>query len=266
MIKNMGKISKYVLVFACLLVLFSPWDAIFARDAVHIPSRGQDYVNDFAGLLDYSDKLVITKFAAELEKKTTAQIAVVTIKTTKPETIQGFSVRLFDQWKIGQKGKDNGVLLLMAVDDRKAWITTGYGIEGAIPDVIASKIVRGVMTPYFKRGQYSQGVKEGSVAVISLIAKEYDVEITGQETQVYQAVYRKKSGLEVIFTVLFFILIIGMRSGFLGYFLLGSLIGGRRRGGHWYGAGFGGSGGGFSGGFGGFGGGMTGGGGGGGGW
>jgi len=264
MIKNMSKISQCVLVLVFFSVLFS--SAIFARDAVHIPSRGQDYVNDFAGLLNHSDKLAITKFAVELEKKTTAQIAVVTIKTTKPETIQGFSVRLFDQWKIGQKGKDNGVLLLMAVDDRKAWITTGYGIEGAIPDVIANKIVRDVMIPYFKRGQYSEGVIKGAIAVISLVAKECDVEITGQEMQVYQVVHRKKSGLEIIFTILFFILIIGMRSGFLGYFLLGSMIGSRRRGGYWHGAGFGGSSGGFSGGFGGFGGGMTGGGGGGGGW
>ncbi|MDP8216195.1 MAG: TPM domain-containing protein [Candidatus Kaelpia imicola] len=260
----MGKISKYVLVPIFFYMLFSFMS--FAGDAVSIPSRGQDYVNDFAGLLNYSDKVTIARFAAELEKKTTAQIAVVTIKTAKPETIQGFSVRLFDQWKIGQKGEDNGILLLMAVDDRKAWITTGYGLEGAIPDLIANKIVRDVMIPYFKRGQYSEGITKGAVAIISLVAKEYDAEITGQETQVYQTVHRKKSGLEVIFTILLLLFVISMRSGLLGYFLIGSMIGGRRRGGYWHGAGLGGSGGGFSGGFGGFGGGMTGGGGGGGGW
>ncbi len=264
MIKMNDKIFKCLLVFVCSLALFS--SAIFAAESMPIPSRGQDYVNDFAKLLDNSDKLIITKFAVELEKKTTAQIAVVTIKTTQPETIEGFSVRLFDKWKIGQKGKDNGVLLLMAVDDRKAWITTGYGMEGAIPDIIANKIVQDVMIPYFKRGQYSKGVTNGAIAIISLVAKEYDIEITGQETQVYQAVHRKKSVLELIFTILIFVLFISMRSGFFSYFLLGSLLGGRRRGGHWHGAGFGGSSGGFGGGFGGFGGGMTGGGGGGGGW
>lgn len=264
MTKNISQISKCILVFSFLYVLFSP--AIAARETGSIPARGQDYVNDFAGLLSYSDKVAIARYAAELERKTTAQVAIVTIKTTQPETIQGFSVRLFDQWKIGQKGKDNGVLLLVAVDDRKAWITTGYGMEGAIPDVIANKIVRDGMIPYFKRGQFSEGIMNGAVSVISLVAKEYDVEITGQETQVYKAVHRKKSGLEIVFTILFFILVMGMRSGLLGYFLLGSMMGGRRRGGHWYGAGTGGSGGGFSGGFGGFGGGMTGGGGGGGGW
>jgi uncharacterized protein len=264
MIKNMGKISKYLLALTFFSILFS--SAIFAGGEVRIPSRGQDYVNDFAGLLKHSDKLTISNFAHELEKKTTAQIAVVTIKTTKPETIQGFSVRLFDQWKIGQEGKDNGILLLMAIDDRKAWITTGYGMEGAIPDVIANKIVQSTMIPYFKRKQYSEGITKGAIAVISLAAKEYNVEITGQEAQVYQAVHRKKSVLEIIFPILIFIFIIGSRSGFLGYFLLGSMMGGRRRGGYWHGAGSGGSSGGFGGGFGGFGGGMTGGGGGGGGW
>lgn len=267
-------ISKYVLAFAFSLALFSPWDAApwrgrfaaFAGDVVDIPSRGQDYVNDFAGLLNDLDKLTITRFAAELERKTTAQIAVVTIKTTKPETTQGFSVRLFDQWKIGQKGKDNGVLLLMAIDDRQAWITTGYGLEGAIPDVIANKIVRTVMIPYFKRSEYSAGITKGAIAVISLAAKEYDTQITGQEQQVYQAVHRKRNALELLFPLLIFLLFISMRTGLLGYFLMGSMIGGHRRGGYWHGAGVGGSGGGFGGGFGGFGGGMTGGGGGGGGW
>jgi len=264
MMKNINKISQCVWVFSFLCILFSP--AIFAEETVSIPARGRDYVSDFAGLLNSSDKVAITRFAAELERKTTVQTAIVTIKTTQPETIQGFSVRLFDQWKIGQKGKDNGVLLLVAVDDRKAWITTGYGMEGAIPDVIANKIVRDVMIPSFKRGQYSEGIVKGAISVISLAAKEHDVEITGQETQVYRAVHRKKSGLEIVVTILFFNLFIGMRTGFLGYFLMGSMIGGHRRGGYWYGAGAGGSGGGFSGGFGGFGGGMTGGGGGGGGW
>jgi len=261
--QSMGKILKLILSSALFFGLFSY--AVCAKE-VDIPPRGQGYVNDFAGLLNSNDKLAMTKLAGELEKKTTAQIAVVTVQTTGPESIHGFSVRLFDRWRIGQEGKDNGVLLLMAVNDRKAWITTGYGLEGVIPDVIANKIVRSVMIPYFKQGQYSKGMKEGTVAVISLIAKEYDVQITGQETQVYQAVHRKKSGFEIIFTILFFVLIIGMRSGFLGYFLLGSMMGGRRRGGYWHGAGIGGSGGGFGGGFGGFGGGMTGGGGGGGGW
>ena len=276
MIKNCVKYFKLMVRRASLgrywnialvsFLLFSICVSAALAKEVNIPSRGQGYVSDFAGLLEPSDKTAIIKFASELEKKTTSQIAVVTIQTTQPETIQGFSVRLFDQWKIGQIGKDNGVLILISVNDRKAWITTGYGLEGAIPDVIAYKVVQERMIPYFKNGQYSQGIREGAVAIISLVAKEYDVEITGQEEQIYQIVHRKKGLLEIIFPILLLIFIISSRSGLLGYFLVGSMIGGRRRGGYWHGAGIGGSGGGFSGGFGGFGGGMTGGGGGGGGW
>lgn len=263
MIKKFTLLSKAIP--ALFLVVFLSYSSANAQE-VKIPTRGQGYVSDFANLLKPNDKLTITKFAGGLEKKTTAQVAVVTIQSTQPETIQGFSVRLFDQWKIGQQGKDNGTLILIAVKDRKAWITTGYGLEGAIPDVIANKIVQTKMIPYFKSGQYSQGITEGSIAVISLIAKEYDVEITGQEAQVYQAVRQKSSPLQILFSILMFIFIIGSRSGFLGYFLMGSMLGGHRRGGYWHGAGMGGARGGFSGGFGGFGGGMTGGGGGGGGW
>ena len=263
MTRKFSRSFKFILTFS---LFFSLLISSALAIEVKIPTRGQGYVSDFASLLKPNDKLTITKFSSELEKKTTAQLAVVTIQSTQPETIQGFSVRLFDQWKIGQKGKDNGTLILIAVKDRKAWITTGYDLEGAIPDVIAQKIVQAKMIPYFKSGQYSQGIKEGSVAVISLIAKEYGAQITGQEAQVYQAVHRKRSPLQILFTILMFILIIGSRSGFLGYFLMGSMLGGRRRGGYWHGAGFGGARGGFSGGFGGFGGGMTGGGGGGGGW
>lgn len=263
MTKTFPKTILYLL--GLVIFCFSSLPLLHAGE-VNIPVRGQDYVSDFAQLLNSSDKATITRFARELEKKTTAQIAVVTIKTTQPETIHGFSVRLFDKWKIGQQGKDNGVLLLIAVTDHKAWITTGYGLEGAIPDVLAQKIVQDIMIPYFKRNQYSSGIREGAIAIISLAAKEYNTQITGQEAQIYQRVHRRKSPLDILFTILLFIFIIGLRSGFLRFFLIGSLLRGHRRSGYWHGAGMGGSGGGFGGGFGGFGGGMTGGGGGGGSW
>lgn len=264
MIMNIKMIAKCAAALSLSGILFC--SIVTAREVESIPSRGQSYVSDFAGLLSPTDKTAITRYASELEKKTTAQIAVVTMGSTQPENIQAFSVRLFDQWKIGQQGKDNGVLLLVAVNDRKAWITTGYGLEGAIPDVIANKIVQKTMLPDFRQGKFSTGITKGAVSIISLVAKEYDVTITGQETQVYQTVHRGKSGFEIILTILIFIFIFGMRTGLLGYLFMGSMLGGRRRGGYWHGSGTGGSSGGFSGGFGGFGGGMTGGGGGGGGW
>jgi uncharacterized protein len=229
-----------------------------------IPPRPQGYVSDYAGVIDPGVRGRIGSFAAELQKRTGAQVAVVTVRTTRPESAHSFSVRLFDAWKIGEEGKDNGALILVAVDDRQAWITTGYGIEGIIPDATANKIVREVMAPLFREGRYSEGILKASVAVISLIARESGITITGEEDSVHKAVSGRTGGMEALFTLFLFLMIFGARSGFFGYFLLGSMAGGRRRGGHWYGAG--GSSGGSFGGFGGFGGGMTGGGGGGGGW
>ena len=258
------KIAGYIL--GAVLFHATLCGAASQGELVSIPERPSGYVNDYAGLIQPGEEAAINAFAAELNKKTTAQVAVVTVGTTSPETAHSFSVRLFDKWKIGQKGKDNGVLILVAVNDRQAWITTGYGMEGAIPDAVANKIVRDVMAPSFKKGKYSEGILNGSVAVISLMAKEYGVKVTGKEESTHKALAREKSGLEILLTIILFIVIIGMRSGFLGYFLLGSMVGGRRRGGYWYGTGGGSSRGSFGGGFGGFGGGMCGGGGGGGGW
>ncbi len=254
---SIAKLTRFLLLILILGAGFiSP---SWAQDKT-LPMPKNGYVHDFAGLMNASDSRQITQYAAELDKKTSAQVAVVTVKTTQPDTIQGYSVRLFDKWKIGQKGKDNGILILVAVSDRKAWITTGYGLEGAVPDALANKIVNQVMIPFFKKDQYSQGIKKGALAVISLIAKEYNMNITGQENQVHQTINRKKSPFEIVFMILFLLLLFSSRSGLLGYFLLGSLAGnGRRRGGYWYGSGVGGSSSGFGGGFGGFGGGMTGG-------
>ncbi len=239
---------------------------IFDADAKDLPiPEPQGYVNDYTNLINAADAQEIKRLAYELEQKTTAQIAVLTVKTTKPETIESFAVRVFDQWKIGQKGKDNGVLILIAVEDREAWIATGYGLEGALPDVICSKIVRDVMVPHFKGGNYSQGILKGTIAIISLVAKEYNVQITGQENNFYDFAHESSNEIDPLLAFVIFLIIIFV---ILRFFFWGSMWGP-----YWYGGGgyygggsSGGFGGSFGGGFGGFGGGMTGGGGGGGRW
>ena len=243
------------LIFVCSLT------TVAAARFVDISKQPEGYVNDYANVIEASDREAISNSIRELEEKTTAQVAVVTVKTTHPEEIQQFSVRVYDQWKIGQKGKDNGVLLVVAVEDREAWITTGYGLEGALPDVVCSKIDRDVMIPHFRQGNYSQGIRAGVGAIISLIAKEYNVTITGQEGMVHNDVHSINNDqlFFMIFIFLFPLLMLyhrysdGRGVGSSGY-RYGGLDGG-------YGGG-----GSFGGGFGGFGGGMTGGGGGGGRW
>ncbi len=222
------------------------------------------YVNDFAGLLSDGDRQQTSQILQTLDDKTTAQVSVVTVKTTQPEEIAQFSMRIFDQWKIGKKGKDNGALILVAVNDREAWITTGYDLESYLPDVTCSQIIRQIMVPYFKNQDYSTGIKKGVNAVASIIAKHYNVQIDGVDLSAVNVANDSEDNIPLPLLILIILAVIcfmifssRMRTGG-GYF-------GGYGGGGYGGGGFSG-GGSFGGGFGGFGGGMSGGGGGGGRW
>lgn len=257
--KKTGVLFAAALVLSCAVLL--------PAGAQRYPAyRG--YVNDFAGVIKSDAVGKITTIASELEEKTTAQIAVVTVATIQPETIEDYAVTLFEKWGIGQKGKDNGVLILLAVNDRKVRIEVGYGLEGALTDAMSSAIVQQAMIPRFKEGGYSEGILAGAAAAANIVAGEYNTELIGL-VSVPESHYKVKAispGMMIVrtlITLVFFILFFGMRTGLLFFWLFGS---GRRRGGYWYGTGVRGSGGGFSGGFGGFGGGLSGGGGASGGW
>lgn len=257
---------KFKFIFILLISLFCVNCSVLAQEATFPSYRG--YINDFANIIEPGELQKLNGLAVALEQKTTAEIAVVTLKTTKPYDVQDYSVRLFEKWKIGKAGKDNGLLILVAVEDRKGWITTGYGLEGAIPDAEASRIYNKIMVPYFKKGEFSKGILAGSIALVDLTAREYNVNIEDLpdlSKQYVEPVQESPlaSFIQSLFTLLFFIFFFGLRMGLFGFLLFGT---GRRRGGRWYGGGLAGTGGGFGGGFGGFGGGFTGGGGAGGGW
>ncbi|MEE9367696.1 MAG: TPM domain-containing protein [Pontiella sp.] len=219
-------------------------------------------VNDFANVIPAAQERKIESIIDELEQKTGAEIAVVTVPSLDGGEIDDFTNRLFGKWGIGQKGKDNGLMFLAAMQDRKMRIEVGYGLEGAIPDSKAGRIRRDVITPYFKSGNPGEGILAGVAILSQEIAKEYNVELTGTATQ-----YRYNSASQnrgegrkrnPILTILFGLcfVIFAIRHPHLALLLLMSSGGGRSSGG----GGFGGGGGG------GFGGGMSGGGGSSGGW
>ncbi len=222
------------------------------------------YIVDDAHLIEAQDQVKIEQWLKELEQKTSAQAAVVTVPTTAPETIEGYAVQLFKRWGIGQKKKDNGILLVVAAQDRKLRIEVGYGLEGALPDALCQRIISTIIVPEFKEGRFSEGVVKGVWAIVSLTAKEYNVTITGQEADADTPLHQTRDVNAGIVFVLIIAAIIFMN-------MISGGMGGYRRGGYWYGGGFSGGGfsgggGGFSGGFGGFGGGGGGGGGASGGW
>ncbi len=242
------------------LVLVVCSTAAVGRSA-EIPALPAAPVVDLAGIVDDGTETKLNRYLKELEAKTGAQLAILTINSLEGQSIEEFSINLaHDQWKLGQKGRDNGVLMVIALSDRKYRIEIGYGLEGLLPDSMVGAIGRQYLVPYFKRGDYSTGIYAAAVAITNEIARDAGVEITGLpavKTALPTDKRKKSPGvLGKIFSLLFFvimvILFIKNPRLFLAYLFLSSM-GGRR--GPW-----GGSGGGFGGGFGGGGGGFGGGG------
>jgi uncharacterized protein len=115
-------------------------------------------VVDNAEILKPDTRRQVTEALRSHEQQTTNQIAVLTVPTLNGESVEEYAVRVFEQWKLGQKGKDNGVLLVVVPQDRRMRIEVGYGLEGTLTDAHASRIIRNVMTPRFKQGDYDGGV------------------------------------------------------------------------------------------------------------
>ncbi len=176
------------------------------------PAIPQDYVVDLAGILGSDVKARLNASLRELEQKTTAQVLVLTVQSLDNETLDGFSLRMAEQWKLGQKGKDNGVLIVLAVNDRKYRIEVGYGLESVLPDSLVGTIGREYLVPYLRRGDYNNGIYAATLIVIRSIAAHEGVEISGMpELRQYRTTSANKPlGMTqvIIFGVLAFIVFI----------------------------------------------------------
>lgn len=136
------------------------------------PGNPQGFVSDFAGVISNDAKQAIESKLYEFEKETSTEIAVVTIKDLGGDYVENFAVELFKDWGIGKKGIDNGVLLLVAVDDHKMRIEVGYGLEGALTDSEASSIIRNTLTPAFRANDYSGGISKAVDQIIEATKSE----------------------------------------------------------------------------------------------
>jgi len=233
----------------------------YAGLAAEIPATPANPVVDLAGIIDDAVETRINRYLKELERKTTAQMAILTVKSLEEQSIEEFSLAVaHDRWKLGQKGKDNGVLLVVALNARKYRIEIGYGLEGVLPDSLVGGIGRQYLVPYFKKGDYSTGIYTATLVIANKIASDAGVKISGmpavQKTSPVKKDKRAGGPFGKIISLVFFliILIIFIKNprSFLALLLLSSMGGGR---GHWGGSGGGFGGGGFGGGGGGFGGG-----------
>jgi len=132
-------------------------------------------IHDDAHLINQNDLHKIERWVDEIEAKTTAQVAVVTLKSLEGAPIENYAVRLFEKLGVGQREKDNGVLFLVSVQDRLLRIEVGYGLEEVITDILSNKIINTIIVPEFKNESYSKGILKGVWEVISLIAANSQV-------------------------------------------------------------------------------------------
>lgn len=140
--------------------------------ALEVPPLKQR-VNDTANMLSASTKQQLEEILGRFEQTDSTQIVLLTIPSLGGEVLEEFSIKVADQWKIGQKGLDNGAILLIAKNDRKIRIEVGYGLEGSLTDLMAGRIIRNVIVPKFKAGNFDQGVIDGVQAMIGVVRGEY---------------------------------------------------------------------------------------------
>jgi uncharacterized protein len=220
------------------------------------------YVEDYANVISDSDERLLNGVLQELEQKTGAQYIVLTVLSTSGLPIEQFAIELAEKWKLGVKGKDNGMLFVLAKNDRRWRFEVGYGLEGFVTDQYCSRIGRNVLVPHLKKGDYSRGIYEANLQIVQRIASEAGVSLTGMPNVTPAPVRDRRRGLpccSALPFLIFLLLIFGGAGRGMGWwFFLPFMMGGfGGHGGYGRSGSFGG--GSFGGGFGGFGGGMGGG-------
>jgi len=212
-----------------LLLFLMPFNVA----ALEVP-KPTGYVNDQAGMLSPGTELKLEHFLRNFEASDSTQLVVMTIDSLEGDPLESYSLKVAESWGIGQKGKDNGALLLIAREERKVRIEVGYGLEGRLTDLLAGRIIDNEITPRFKAGDFEGGIIAGVTAMAEAVRGEYQG--TGRR------VHKKQRNP---FGALALLLFLGP-----GLLLLGG--GGRRgrhrRSGFWIGGFGGGGGGGFGGG------------------
>lgn len=262
-------INKYL--FA-LIIFASAMSNVFSityaaeQDFPTLPKTPR-LVNDLAGFMNKQEQNALEQKLVAYSDSTSNEISIVTVQSIGDYDISDYTVQLFNKWKIGGKKNNNGLLILAAKDERKIWITTGYGLEGALPDGLIGQIIREEIEPNFKQGNFYLGFEAGTNALMSAARGEYTAEPKSTK--------QKGNGIgTIIFIIIMMIIFFSISGGSRGGggsgmlsnagWIAASMLGSGRGG--FGGGGFGGGGSSGGGGFGGFGGGSSGGGGAGGSW
>ncbi len=159
----LNTILRTLLLACCMFPVF----------AISIPEKPTRHVNDYANILDSTTKENLEAMLLKFEKETSNQLVIATFNSLEGQVLEDFSIKLAQKWKIGTKKHDNGVILLVFKNDRQVRIEVGYGLEGALPDIISSQIIRHEIVPSFKEGNYNKGITDGITAIINATKGEY---------------------------------------------------------------------------------------------
>lgn len=166
--------------------------AAFALDVPLLQGR----VNDYAGILSQSAVQDLERTLADFERSDSTQIVLLTIPSLEGEVIEEFGIKVGEAWKIGQKGSDNGAILIVAKQERKIRIEVGRGLEGKLTDLVSGRIIRDIIAPRFKAGDFDTGVKEGVAAMIATVRGEFKASPTDVR-------HKKKSAPPIITFLVF---------------------------------------------------------------
>jgi uncharacterized protein len=244
---------NWIVKFAVGFVVFALFGLFvaqaFASDVSDIPPKPDHYFNDYASLVSPQTAQQLNQELEKFERETSNQILVVIYKSLPAGTVvEDFAEGAFRAWKPGQKGKNNGAILFVFTRDRKAWIQTGYGLEGALPDAICRRIVADELVPRFQAGDFNGGLTAAVNAMIAATKGEYK----GTGRTVAEAGREKAKSQNDVFDIVFIVIVLGL----IGIVFFRNLRRGTlyssgdsgRPGGIWFIGGGGGDGGGFSGG------------------
>lgn len=158
-----------LLAFALLLV--APWMQVQAQELAPIPPLDSPVV-DTTGTLDAATVQQLQAQAFALQQRKGSQLQVLVVPSVLPEDIAQYAVRVYDQWRLGREGVDDGLLLVVAVEDRRVRIEVGYGLEGAIPDATASRVIQEYLVPRFRSGDFAGGITDATAVLVGLVDGE----------------------------------------------------------------------------------------------
>ncbi len=167
--------------------------------ALDVPTL-KGHVNDYAGMLSAASQRQLETVLTDFEQQESTQITLLTVPSLEGDALEDFSIRVAEAWKIGQSGSDNGAILLISKKDRKIRIEVGYGLEGSLTDLKAGRIIRNVIAPRFKMGQFDQGILEGISAMMGTVKGEYEATDTAKKSS------GKGQGVPFMVIALFFLL------------------------------------------------------------